>query len=102
MKLEERAGERRRVSIFFLGCLNQLLNLWRRIAVILDLPHHRHAPGSAMQGVPYFQQNTIAIFPPLMVPETQFLDSPGGEKLFPFHIMRSLLRQSVVKSIHLN
>ena len=55
-----------------------------------------------MKCVPNFQQHALAIFSPLMIPKTQFLNSLCGEKFCAHLIALKLARGSVLKSVQFN
>ena len=67
--------------------------------MVLLLPYHLSATGSPAQRLPDFQQNTLPILPPLMIPKPQLLDSYGGEKLCPSFVTLELLRRAVLKTV---
>lgn len=67
--------------------------------MILNFAHYRNRTRSSMQGIPDFQQNTVAIFCPLMIPETQFFNSLCGKKLFTFNIVLMLPWQPMMKAV---
>ncbi len=77
----------------------QLLNSRWHITLILHLPHHRHTPGQAMQGVPNLQPHALAILLPLMIPKPELFNPRLLEKLCPLSIMPALLRPPVLKTI---
>jgi hypothetical protein len=67
--------------------------------MVLLLPIHFDTTGPPVQCLPYFQQNTIAILPPLMIPKPQYLNVSVGEKCFTRGIQRQAVRQTVLKTI---
>jgi hypothetical protein len=52
-----------------------------------------------MQSIPDFEQDPVAICPPLMIPESEFLDAESFEKLRALLIVPLLLRHAMLKTI---
>ena len=55
-----------------------------------------------MQCIPDFQQNTLGILPPLMVPKAKFLNAVRVEPPRSFAVMQLPLRRTVLKAVELN
>ncbi len=70
--------------------------------MILLLPTHFNAASPPMERVPYFQQYSFTIGPPLMIPKTQHFDILLREEFFALFIVLHLRRQAVLKTIQLN
>src|ERR1700690_2074436 len=67
--------------------------------MILHLSHHARATSSPMQRIPNFQQHAVMIFPPLIIPKTQFLDALRRQKLLAFSVVLVLFRPTVLKTV---
>ncbi len=67
--------------------------------MILHFSLYSGAPGSVLQRIPDFEQNSIAVFPPLMIPKTQFLNALRLQKILPSIVLQMLLWQAVLKPI---
>jgi len=70
--------------------------------MVVNFPHHRHAPGPPVQGIPDFQQNPFAIGPPLTVPETHFFNSLGEQIFSALNIVLPLLWKTMLGTIQLD
>ena len=81
---------------------SKLLRFWRPVTMILLFPHYRHAAHPPMQSLPNFQQYPLAICPPPMIPESQFLNSLGFQQLLPRLIALYLCGQPMLVTIQLN
>ena len=60
------------------GLLGELLGVWRQIAIILHLSHHRHAAGPPVQRVPDFKEHAFGIVPPRVSRSCDFGTTSGG------------------------
>ena len=61
--------------------------------------HYPNAAGSPLQRVPNFQQTSVAIIPPLMIPEPKGFDALFRQKFFPRFIPLNSFRQTVLKAV---
>lgn len=52
-----------------------------------------------MQRIPYFQQHTFAVFPPMTVPKSQFFDALRRQIPFALRIMLLVFRQAVLETV---
>ncbi len=55
-----------------------------------------------LQLVPNFQQNTVAILVPLVVPEAQFFNTFRSQVFFPLFVPETLLGGPMVESVQFN
>jgi len=76
-----------------------LFNLRWHVAVVMNLPHCGDTARFAVQRVPDFQQDTLTVLLPLMIPKSQFFDALRFEKLVPLFITLMLLGHSVLKAV---
>jgi len=67
--------------------------------MVLQFPQYRHTSGPATQSIPDFEQHPVAIFPPLMIPEPEFLNAESLKKLCALLIVPLLLRQTMLETV---
>jgi hypothetical protein len=61
--------------------------------------HYLNAAGSPLHGIPDFQQTSVAILLPLMVPETKGLNPLPRQIFFPHLVPLNAFRQTVLKAV---
>jgi hypothetical protein len=61
--------------------------------------HYLNATGSPLQRIPNFQQTSVAIFLPLMIPESKGFNALLRQKFFPRFISLNSFRQTVLKTV---
>ena len=61
--------------------------------------HYLNAAGSPLQRVPNFQQTSVAIIPPLMIPEPKGFDALLRQKFFPRFIPLNSFRHAMLKAV---
>ena len=61
--------------------------------------HYPNAAGPPLQRVPNFQQTSVAIFLPLMIPEPEGLNALLRQKFFPRFIPLNSFRQTMLKAV---
>jgi len=61
--------------------------------------HYPNAAGSPLQRVPNFQQTSVAIFLPLMIPEPKGFNALLRQKFFPRFIPLNSFRQTMLKAV---
>ena len=67
--------------------------------MVLLLPLHLDTARPQVQRIPYFQQDAVAVLPPLMVPKPQHMNVLGRKKGFARGVRRQLVRQTVLKPV---
>ena len=77
----------------------QLLRIRRNKTMILLLSHQVDATRSPVQRMPDFQKHALAILAPLVIPESQHLDTLFGEKFFPRLVALNAFRRAMLKTI---
>lgn len=70
--------------------------------MILFLTRDAHTTGPPVQRFPNFQEHSLAILAPLMIPEPQLFDALCRKERSAFLIALQLLRHSVLKPVQLH
>ena len=79
-----------------------LTRLGRHKTLVFDFALHLHAPGLPVNRLPDLQQNSIPVFAPLMIPESQFFNAMALEEQPSCLVLLHLCRQAVLKAVHFN
>ena len=64
--------------------------------------HYPNAAGSLLQRVPNFQQTSVAIYLPLMIPEPKGFNALICQKFFPRFVPLNSFRQTMLKAVELD
>jgi hypothetical protein len=78
------------------------LRIRRHKSLVLRHSHNFNAAGSFMEGIPYIEQHPFTVAPPLVVPETQFMNALAFEEFLSCEIMLPLQWQTMRETVQLN
>ena len=70
--------------------------------LFLRIFHHLYAARPALQRIPNGEQTTFTVFPPLMIPKSQFLNVLFLQKRATRLVVLHLLQQAVLKTVKLH